>query len=176
VPGFYFSEASPKLPEVESSLLFQEVELYFEDLLKSFDADMQLLISVVALSERFNAELVDVLAESEGVKTIHGKEFVKLLQKNQFFLIQLDDKAGWCRFHHLFRDWLNRHFLKTNAVRVKENQSIISVWFEGEGLFDEGIQHAVQAGDFDLATSIISRHRWEMLDRDRFWVVQRWLS
>ena len=175
----YFSESPPlvnELAKVKSSLLFHEVELYFENLLKSFNAEMQLLISAVALSERFNAELVDVLAQSENIKTIHGKEFVKLLQKNQFFLVQLDDKAGWCRFHHLFRDWLNRHFLKTNAVRVKEIQSIISVWFEGEGLFDEGIQHAVQAGDFDLATNIISRHRWEMLDRDRFWVVQRWLS
>ena len=50
-----------------------------------------------------------------------------------------------------------------------------SVWFKEHGLIDEALQHALAAGDLDLAARQMSDGLREVLDREDLPTLERWL-
>jgi LuxR family maltose regulon positive regulatory protein len=74
-------------------------------------------MTATAILDYFCAPLCDALQASEaaaGAGEMNGDEFIARLQKDNLFLVALDQENRWFRYHHLFRqllqDRLNRHW------------------------------------------------------------------
>jgi LuxR family maltose regulon positive regulatory protein len=76
------------------------------------------------------------------------------LERANLFLVPLDDRRHWYRYHHLFADVLRAHLLDEEPDQVPGLHSRASAWFARNGETNEAIRHAIVAGDFDTAANL----------------------
>ncbi|MHB1132172.1 MAG: LuxR C-terminal-related transcriptional regulator [Chloroflexota bacterium] len=78
----------------------------------------------------------------------------RLAQAN-LFLSPLDDERRWYRYHQLFATILRHHLAQAGPERVQELHRRAGAWYEREGLAEEAIEHALQAGDAERAADLL---------------------
>lgn len=85
----------------------------------------------------------------------NGKEVLDILDHNNLFLIPLDDKREWYRYHHLFGEVLHAHLMETQPNNVPSLHRLASRWYEQNGSPADAIHHALAGKDFDNAACLI---------------------
>jgi len=99
------------------------------------------------------------------------------VKTGNLFTIALDAQGRWFRFHHLFQALLLSELRRRTAAKeIVGLHARANRWFEGHGMIDEAIRHALDAGDSAAAAEVIERHWRAELDRDRWYVAKRWLD
>jgi ATP/maltotriose-dependent transcriptional regulator MalT len=95
-----------------------------------------------------------------------GSEMLVALERANLFIVALDDRREWYRYHHLFADVLRARMLSEQPDQVSLLHQRASGWYERHGLTEEAVRHALAARDFDqaahlieLAMPAIRRHR-----------------
>ena len=84
-----------------------------------------------------------------------GQDMLVNLEKANLFILPLDNKRCWYRYHHLFADLLQQQLQQTNSDIVPELHCRASEWFELNELKKEAIEHALMAEDFKRAARLI---------------------
>ena len=84
------------------------------------------------------------------------------------FLVPLDDRREWYRYHHLFADVLQAYLLDELPDQVAELHRRASAWFEAHDDAAQAISHALAGGDtgraadlMELAMPVMRRDRRE---------------
>ena len=103
-----------------------------------------------SILERLNAELCDKVIGGAGSHTT-----LEQLEHNHFFVVALDDKRQWYRYHRLFADFLQHRLALKYPDRVKELHQRASGWFEQNGFQSEAIGHALAARDNERAAELV---------------------
>ena len=92
------------------------------------------------------------------------------LERANLFIVALDDRREWYRYHHLFADVLRARMLSEQPDQVPLLHQRASQWYERHDLTEEAVRHALAARDFDraahlieLAVPAIRRHRQEAM-------------
>ena len=92
------------------------------------------------------------------------------LERANLFIVPLDDRREWYRYHHLFADVLRAHLLAEQPDLVPLLHQRASRWYERHDLAEEAVRHALAAKDFDraahlmeLAATAIRRDRQEAM-------------
>ena len=80
------------------------------------------------------------------------------LERSNFFLIPLDTKREWYRYHHLFGELLRDELALAEPEHVRTLHRRASAWHRDFGSPSEAIQHATAAGDVADASELILRH------------------
>ena len=86
-----------------------------------------------------------------------GKARLENLQRGNFFLIPLDDKRHWYRYHHLFADVLRMHLMAEQPDQVPALHRRASEWYEQNGSTADAIHHALVGQDFERAAELIEQ-------------------
>lgn len=86
-----------------------------------------------------------------------GREMLESLERANLFVVSLDDRREWYRYHHLFADALRARMLSDHPQRVVVNHQRASEWFDRHDMTEDAVRHAIAAGDFDSATRLIER-------------------
>ncbi len=103
-----------------------------------------------SILDRFCASLCEVVA-GETSAPWNARARLDLIERSDLFLISLDNRQEWYRYHPLFQELLQQRLSEEmTAGQVADLHVRASRWFEGHGLLEEAIQHALAAGDFDL--------------------------
>jgi LuxR family maltose regulon positive regulatory protein len=84
-----------------------------------------------------------------------GKAVVEALERENVFVVPLDDRRQWFRYHHLFADVLRAHLLDEHPDQVPELHRRASIWHVKHGDRSEAIRHALAASDFSTAADQI---------------------
>src|SRR5829696_8366017 len=84
-----------------------------------------------------------------------GQTALERLEHANLFVIPLDDKRQWYRYHHLFADVLRQRLHQEYPDLLPELHKRASGWFEEEGLVSEAIHHALAAQDWKRAVRLI---------------------
>ncbi len=98
------------------------------------------------------------------------------LERAGLFLVPLDTKRDWYRYHHLFAGLLRHELARTEPDRLPELHRRAAAWFEDCGSVSEAVQHAIAAGDVPHASELIARHWYSFLQRGRIETVAAWLA
>jgi LuxR family maltose regulon positive regulatory protein len=69
------------------------------------------------------------------------------LENENLFLVPLDDKGNWYRYHHLFRDLLFKRLHQEPAETRFQLYQNASIWFEQNQLFSEAVRMSLLSGD-----------------------------
>ena len=86
-----------------------------------------------------------------------GKATLVALERANLFLVPLDDKRQWYRYHHLFADVLRAHLAQERGEEVTELHRRASTWFAANGDTSRAVTHALAAGDVDAAADLMER-------------------
>jgi len=82
-------------------------------------------------------------------------ETLALLERDNLFVIPLDDEQRWYRYHHLFRDLLRKRLGQTlQHNQIQDLHRRAAEWLERAGLLNEAVKHARTAEDFDRVARI----------------------
>ena len=103
-----------------------------------------------SILERLNASLCNALTVRADSQSI-----LEELERNNLFLLALDDERCWYRYHHLFADVL-RHRLTRKSPTISDELNLrASAWFENEGLITESVNHALAARNWERAAPLM---------------------
>ena len=97
-----------------------------------------------------NGSLCDAVTGEED-----GSVRLETLQRGNFFVIPLDDKRNWYRYHQLFADVLRMHLISENPAQVPVLHRRASEWYEHNGSSADAIHHAFAGKDFERAASLV---------------------
>jgi LuxR family maltose regulon positive regulatory protein len=125
------------------------VDYLAEEVLQRQTEDVRQFLLQSSILDRLSGPLCDaVTGQANGGATL------VTLERANLFLVPLDDRRRWYRYHHLFADVLRAHLLDEQADNVAVLHSRASGWFERSGEPAEAIRHALAAEDFDRAANL----------------------
>ena len=164
-------------PQVEAQYV---MEYLLTEVFSQQPPEIRQYLLATAILDRFCGPLCEVVCAPVAepfTGEMDGREFIAWLEKENMFLVPLDAKNRWFRFHHLFQKLLSnrlkRHFSSEdiNGLHAKA-----SAWFAENGLIEEAIRHALTAGEENRAADLVEQNRQAMLNTDRWYVIEKWLS
>ena len=98
------------------------------------------------------------------------------IERANLFLVQLDHHRGWCRYHHLFRDLLQRELAEQEPDLVPVLHRRAAAWYEAHLDPESALFHAHAAGDIDDEARILGSIAQQVHDSGRAAVVEGWLD
>ena len=85
-----------------------------------------------------------------------GQQMLERIERENLFLILLDDERNWYRYHHLFSDMLRNRLRQTRgSSELEDLHRRASQWLASAELIDECVSHAVAARDFEFAANVL---------------------
>ena len=104
------------------------------------------------------------------------KLLLEALEKDNMFIIPLDNKRQWYRYHHLFADVLQAHARIEWPEHLPRLHGRASEWYEQHDLFADAIRHALAAQDFERAADLIEPVWPAMRNRQQEATVLSWMK
>jgi LuxR family maltose regulon positive regulatory protein len=105
-----------------------------------------------------------------------SQTILEQLEQANLFIIPLDDRRQWYRYHHLFGDLLHIRLKQTFPDRLPLLHRQASLWYEAEGYWDEAIHHALAAGDSKEAARLVEQNAMEIFIRSELGKLIRWVD
>jgi LuxR family maltose regulon positive regulatory protein len=105
-----------------------------------------------------------------------GAARLEEIQRANLFLVCLDSRGRWFRYHQLFRDLLRHELARSEPGLIAELHRRACGWHRAQGHADEAIGHATAAGDFAVACDLIARHWVPLSNADRDETIARWVD
>ena len=123
-----------------------------EEVLEQQPESLRGFLLETSVLERMTAPLCDATTGR-----IDGQGMLERLERENLFVVALDDERVWYRYHHLFRDFLRGRLKAESPALGGELHVRASGWYEDNGLDSEAIDHALSAPDHERAARLIER-------------------
>ncbi|MAS33724.1 MAG: helix-turn-helix transcriptional regulator [Anaerolineaceae bacterium] len=88
------------------------------------------------------------------------------LERSNLFVVSLDDRRLWFRYHHLFADVLRAHLLDEQPDLVTMLHQRASDWYIDSDLPAYAVQHAFAADDLERVARL-AEITWSAMDQSR---------
>ncbi len=141
-----------------------------EEVLSRQPDEIRYFLARTSILSRFSAPLCDAVLGST-----NAGEIIDTLDRENLFVVPLDEIRQWFRYHSLFAQTLRGYLIRTEPGLVATLHERASCWHRRSGSVDEAIGHAVAAGDLALATVLIAGHWPAYADSGRVATVRGWL-
>jgi LuxR family maltose regulon positive regulatory protein len=142
-----------------------------------------------SILDRLCGTLCDAVLATQGMLPgspfAGSKEVLEYLERSGLFLLPLDNRRHWYRYHHLFADLLRSRLQATSGQPLPDGREGVeeaalhlraSVWYEGEGLIAEAMDHALAAADYVRAADLIQRYYKETIWLGEHALTRKWLE
>ena len=126
------------------------VDYLVEEVLDRQADDVRRFLLSTCILDRLTGALCDAVTGEEG-----GQGILEDLDRRNLFLIPLDARREWYRYHHLFADVLRARLLREEPDRVPDLHRRASAWYERRGERFEAIRHALDGEDYERAADMI---------------------
>ena len=133
-------------------------------------AELDFLLYTSVL-DRFCAPLCDAVTGARDSRAMLDR-----IERVNYFLIPLDPRHEWYRYHHLFGELLRHELERRQPGRAAELHRLAGRWFLAAGMVSEAIGHLTRAGEFDAASELIDDHWLAFTNAGQRETVARWLD
>ena len=147
------------------------VDYLAEEVLQRQPDDVRNFLLQTSILNRLNGPLCDAVT---GQNT--GKAMLESIDRGNLFVVPLDDRRWWYRYHHLFADVLRARLMDEQPGRVSELHGRASLWHEQDGDFPEAIHHSMAGRDFERAADLIELAIPAMRKDRQEATLSRWLQ
>lgn len=151
----------------------------FRDVLTQLPPLVRERLQQLSILDRFNASLCEAVCDHAGTTDgdrSWGKDFLIDLEQRNLFVVALDLRNGYYRFHQLFQRFLTET-LRERATpdQIAALHRRASTWFAANGLIEDALDHSLAAGDLTVAADLVAYHRHDLYNREQFGRLTRWL-
>lgn len=128
-------------------------DFFIEEVLERQTKDVQNFLLQTSILQRLSAELCDAVVGREGSQVM-----LEQIEAANLFLIPLDTKRHWYRYHALFGDALRTYLKHEYSARfVQELHRRAAAWYDSHDFFYDAIEHALTGTDMEQAAHFIER-------------------
>jgi LuxR family transcriptional regulator, maltose regulon positive regulatory protein len=111
------------------------------------------LLLRTSVLDRVNGELADLLTGDSG-----GERILQQLEQAGAFVVALDARRSWFRYHQLFADLLQLELRGSAPGELPALHTAAAAWYDEHGYLVEAVRHAQAAEDWALAARVLSDH------------------
>jgi LuxR family maltose regulon positive regulatory protein len=148
-----------------------------EEVLRRQPAHIQTFLLETSILGKLNGPLCEALMNEEWKQAGEsGQAVLEYLERSNLFVIPLDERKQWYRYHHLFADLLHSRLQQFSMENVASLHTKASQWFEINGLYEEALFHSIRAKDFTRAVSLIEQSALPLMARNDFSTCLLWLE
>jgi LuxR family transcriptional regulator, maltose regulon positive regulatory protein len=147
------------------------VDYLVEEVLHRQPEQVRSFLLETSILARMTGPLCDAVTGQDG-----GKAALEALDRGNLFLVPLDDRRRWYRYHQLFADVLRARLLDERPELAPKLHRRACEWFEGHGDRSEAIRHAMAGGDVARAADLVELAIPAMFQKDQAATVRRWLE
>src|SRR5919106_4547110 len=126
------------------------VDYLVEEVLQRQSDDVRSFLLQTSILARMSGALCDAVTGQAG-----GRTTLQALDRGNLFVVPLDDRRHWYRYHHLFADVLRAQLVDERTEDVADLHRRASEWFAESGETTEAIRHAIAGEDFERAAGLI---------------------
>jgi len=152
------------------------IDYLIDEVLSHQPPDVRDFLSRTSVLDRFCAPLCDALlredCKGEGPAS-PADDILQRLDRANLFLVALDERRIWYRYHHLFADVLRSGLAPETARRLHRRAAH---WFADAGLTHEAIRHALEAGDHTDAAAWIHAASSSLIRHGQIATLLGWLD
>jgi len=123
------------------------------DVLSPLEDGMQRFMLQTSIPDRLCASLCQAITGIED-----SREMLATLERENLFLLPLDDQREWYRYHHLFAEFLREELGRRYPEQIPELHRLAGSWHLEHNLPEQAFDHALEADDSQLAAQIIERY------------------
>jgi LuxR family maltose regulon positive regulatory protein len=122
------------------------------------------------------ADLHDSALDFELSETGFGQMLLDHLDRNNLFILPLDDERRWYRYHRLFSELLQDQISKKHPELLHDLHMRASDWCERNSLLNEAVRHSLAAGNHDHAAKLVGQYALELVYLGNLSTLARWLD
>ena len=142
-----------------------------DEVLNRLTVETRRFLLETSILDRLTGSLCDAVT---GVPGSRAK--LEFLERQNLFLVPLDEQRRWYRYHHLFADVLNSHLLDELATEVALLHRRASDWYDLQGDPEPAVRHALAASDIDRAAELVELAIPELRRQRREATIRRWAA
>lgn len=141
-----------------------------EEVLYRQPARLQTFLLRTSILARFNASLCAALVATDAAD---AQTILEHLEQANLFLVPLDSKRHWYRYHQLFADLLCER-LEESGEDVAALHRRAGAWYEAHDLPVAAVQHALAAADYENAVRLMLLSAPQTFGRSELTTVTGW--
>lgn len=139
-----------------------------DEVLENQEEQIRIFLNGTCMLKKFNGELCDAVTGIED-----SRKIIKRLEKDNLFIVSLDNSHTWYRYHHLFSEFLRTGL---NGGQKTEMCRKASLWCREHGLTEEALEYALEAKDGEAAASLVKAKAMELFQRGELKTLLSWLN
>lgn len=140
-----------------------------EEVFEALDEPSRRFLLDVSILQRMNGPLCEAVGGKNGSKKLAELEDLGL------FLIPMDDRKEWYRFHHLFGEFLRNRLKGQDPGRTVALFQSAAEWCERQEMLEEAVDYYLAGQQYEEAMRLLERMRSVMIRRE-FQAIRSWLS
>jgi LuxR family transcriptional regulator, maltose regulon positive regulatory protein len=152
-----------------------------EDVLSHLPDTMRRFLLQTSILDRLCGSLCDAVTgaavlSARREETGGSQEMLERLERENVFLVPLDDSREWFRYHRLFADFLQGELHRRHSDHVADLHHRAAQWYLAHDLPEQAFRHAVARSDLELVIQIFERYFSAKLLGGEIRVVRDWLE
>ena len=144
--------------------------LYRESLMK-LPENLQQFLRRTAVLDQLSATLCDAVLEETG-----GQERLRGLEATNLFLIPLDRRREWYRYHAMFQEFLLGELRRVEPEIIMTLHGRAADWYESNGSPAMAIEHLLKTTERERCVELVTKMALPTYSAGQISTVQRWLS
>ena len=120
------------------------MDYLIEEVLRIQTDDIHDFLLQTSILEQMSAPLCNAVLNRNDSLLI-----LETLEKNNMFVIPLDEERTWYRYHHLFAKLLNQRLQQKDKTIINDLHNKAGEWFHNNSMPLFAIEHSIMSGNFE---------------------------
>jgi LuxR family transcriptional regulator, maltose regulon positive regulatory protein len=142
-----------------------------DEVLDGLSQEIRDFLLETAILERMCASMCDYIGERTD-----SQQMLEHLDEMNLFVVPLDDRRSWYRYHHLFGELLKQILKKSYPERVSRLHGKAREWYQQNGLIGEAIHHGLAEGNMEQVADLMVGNIIEVIEHRDLNFLIRWLE
>jgi LuxR family transcriptional regulator, maltose regulon positive regulatory protein len=147
------------------------VDYLTEEVLARQRPEVRRFLLRTSILEQFTAPLCDAVRGEGG-----SLGLLEELEQSNLFLVPLDEKREWYRYHNLFADLLRLELRNSEPKSLPVLHKRAASWYLEAGAVEDAVRHTLASRDFRVAGEMIARHWVTYLAHGRRETLRSWIA
>ena len=128
------------------------MDYLIEEVLKIQSDDIKDFLLKTSILEQLSAPLCNAV-----LNRIDSQLVLERLDKNNMFIIPLDNERNWYRYHHLFAELLKQRLQLRDKAAINDLHNKACEWFEHNNLNELAIGHSIEIKNYQKCIQLLGK-------------------
>jgi LuxR family maltose regulon positive regulatory protein len=155
------------------------VDYLAEEVLTRQPDHVRAFLLQTSVLDRLSGPLCDAVlgvADAQVLGDSYSRLVLDTLERDNLFLIPLDNERRWYRYHHLFADLLRHRLRQERPTMVSQLHRRAALWYEQQDMPADAVSHAFADADTDLVVRLLGKYGVQFATSGETQTFQRWLD